>query len=100
MKRENWQAHVDTCNQNKQSKIAYAKQHNLVYSQLLYWARLLSGHSKDCNKPNKSFVPVKVRQPAPRSNALGILEFPGGIKLHIHDVSLLNNLTNLWGDQF
>ena len=96
MKKERWQAHIDTCNQNKQSKIAYAKQHNLVYSQLLYWGRRLSSPSKVCSKPGKNFVAVKVKQPAPTNQPLGGLEFSGVFKLHIHDASLLNSLPELW----
>jgi hypothetical protein len=96
LKRERWQAHIDTCKQNKQSKIAYAKQHNLVYSQLLYWGRKLSRPSKVCSKPDKNFAAVKIKQSVSTNQSLGVLEFPGGFKLHIHDASLLNSLPDLW----
>ena len=104
MKKEAWQAHVDAYNSCKQSVTTYANQHGLVYSQMLYWTRKLSNDPilpaepkpKSKLKPKPEFVPVEVKRPAPTPCVLGVLEFPGGIKLQIHSAELLSSIPNLW----
>jgi transposase-like protein len=96
MKKEVWQAHVDAYNSSKQSVMAYANQHGLVYSQMLYWTRKLRNEPKKNNNPEPAFVAIEIKNTEPTPSALGILEFPSGIKLHIHNAELLNNIPNLW----
>ena len=96
MKKEAWQAHIDACNNSKQTVTDYASQHGLVYSQMLYWSRKLSDPPKKRDKPEPTFVAVKVEKPKPIVSVLGVLEFPNGIKLHIHSVELLNGIPDLW----
>lgn len=104
MKKEAWQAHVDAYNSCKQSVTTYASQHGLVYSQMLYWTRKLSNEPPKADepkpkpkiKPKPEFVAVEVMGPTSIPSVLGVLEFPGGIKLQIHSVELLSGIPNLW----
>jgi len=100
MKKEAWQAHVDAYNNSKQSVTTYANQHGLVYSQMLYWTRKLSNEPKKIDEPKPKrkpeFVAVEVKKSKPTPSVLGVLEFPGGIKLHIHSAELLSSIPNLW----
>ena len=104
MKKEAWQAHVDAYNSCKQSVATYANQHGLVYSQMLYWTRKLSNEPPKADepkpkpkiKPKPEFVAVEVKKSTSIPRVLGILEFPGGIKLQIHNVELLSGIPNIW----
>ncbi|MFT6389624.1 MAG: hypothetical protein ACJAUP_003017 [Cellvibrionaceae bacterium] len=44
------------------------------------------------------FVALKVNKPKPSATAkvLGVLEFPNGIKPHLHSAERLNSIPNLW----
>jgi hypothetical protein len=94
-----WQAHVDAYNNSKQSATAYANKHGLVYSQMLYWSRKLSSEPKSWSKPKTGFVAVKINKSKPTmtmtTKVLGVLEFPHGIKLHLHSAERLNSIPNL-----
>ncbi len=100
MKSEQWQEHIAAYLKTNQSKRAYAKQHNLVYSQFLYWFRKHSetSLSDDAPKPDASnaFVRVTAQSHNPQLNfGLGVLEFPEGIRLVIHHADLLPPLLTL-----
>ena len=99
MKKQVWQAHVDAYSRSKQSATAYANKHGLVYSQMLYWTRKLS-EPKSCSKPKTGFVAVKFNKSkstaTTTTKVLGVLEFPGGIKLHLHSAELLSCIPSLW----
>jgi|GEM_PF-2503429 hypothetical protein len=104
MKKHTWQVHVDAYNRSGQNVMAYATESGLVYSQMLYWLRKLEaepvpGRPKAAHTPEEAFVPVKIKPTNPKSasplKALGVLEFPNGVKLFIHDVSLLSELSQL-----
>jgi len=92
MKKTKWKAHIEACEKGGNNKRAYAEEHDLVYSQLLYWTRKLE------EEPSKEFVPVKIKpeeKPKPKLNAaesLGVLEFPNGARLVIHCPELLSLL--------
>jgi len=96
MKKEAWQVHVDAYNNSKKSVMAYANQHGLVYSQMLYWTRKLSSEPKKCDESKVGFLAVEVKKPNRIADVLGVLEFPSGIKIHIHNAELLNSIPTLW----
>ena len=105
MKKAFWKKHIDACNSSNLSKMAYASQQSLVYSQFVYWSKKLSVEPKNFKAPAQStseapFAAVKVKstQAATDPKLLGVLEFPGGAKLLIHDAQLLAELPGLcWG---
>lgn len=41
MKKTKWKAHVEACEKSGNNKRAYAEEHDLTCSQLLYWSRTL-----------------------------------------------------------
>ncbi|MFT5085543.1 MAG: hypothetical protein ACI9Y1_003604 [Lentisphaeria bacterium] len=102
MKKEVWQAHVDAYNSCKKSVTTYASQHGLVYSQMLYWTRKLSNEPPKADepkpkiKPKSEFFAVEVMGSTSIPSVLSVLEFPGSIKLQIHNVELLSGIPNLW----
>lgn len=100
MKKDAWQVHVDAYKNSKQSITAYATENGLVYSQMLYWVRKLSDDPTPKMKPKAEpkFVAIELKKnkTKPVDPVLGILEFPSGIKLHIHNAELLNGIPDLW----
>ena len=92
MKKTKWKAHIEACEKSGNNKRAYAEEHDLVYSQLLYWTRKLE------EEPSTEFVPVKIKpeeksMPKPNTpKTLGVLEFPNGARLVIHSPELLSLL--------
>ncbi len=66
-----------------QTKRAYAKQHNLVYSRLVYWCGKLN------RKLSDEFIAVNVRPQVKATDPLGVLEFPNGVRLVIQSPDLL-----------
>ena len=100
MNQEQWQEHIEAYLQTNLSKRAYAEEHNLVYSQFLYWCRK---HIEDCSGTDESetassnpFISVTTLPNNPQLNSsLGAVEFPGGIRLVIHHTDLLQPLLAL-----
>ena len=100
MKKEAWLDHYNACLRSGMSKMAYAKQHNISYCQLLYWVRKFeSTDASPTEKEKQDFVPVKFSPTIsqPEGNSLGMLEFTNGAKLHIYDVSMLSVISGLAG---
>lgn len=100
MKSEQWQEHIAAYPKTNLSKRAYAKEHNLVYSQFLYWLRKHSKTSLSDDDPtsdaSNTFVRVTAQSNNPQPNSgLGAVEFPGGIRLVIHHADLLQPLLAL-----
>ena len=93
MKKEQWLAHIEACEKGGKNRHAYAKEHDLVYSQLLYWSRKLT------KSASPEFVEVKIKpevKPKPKKiNSLGVLEFPSGARLITHSPELLTLLPNI-----
>jgi len=89
MTEDQWQAHIDACNNSGQSKQAYAEQHNLVYHRFLYWGRKLNKKKPD------EFIAVRVKPAVNVVGALGVLEFPNGVRLVIQSPDLLTLLPSL-----
>ena len=59
MNKNQWKAHVEACNGSGLSKSKYAKQHDLVYHNFIYWSKKLA------KKPANDFVAVTVKPTAP-----------------------------------
>jgi len=97
MKKDIWVSHIEACDRSGKSRMAYAKAHGLVYSQLLYWARKITSIGAPTKpKPDKKFTAVQIKKPLPVSTGmLGIIEFPNGATLQIHDPALLANLSSV-----
>ncbi|WP_444900898.1 IS66 family insertion sequence element accessory protein TnpA [Microbulbifer sp. VAAC004] len=57
---------------SSQSKCANVRNHNLNYSQFLYWYRKLSEQTSVSNIPD--FVPVNIKFPTVITGNLGILD--------------------------
>ena len=106
MKKEFWQQHIDAFNKTNLSNIAYANKQGLAYSQFLYWRQKLSVEPKGVKTPVPSkvqapFASVTVKPPKATVTSttpckpLGVLEFPNGTKLLIHDILLLTELPKL-----
>jgi transposase-like protein len=55
MNKNQWKAHVEACNESGLNKSEYAKQHDLVYHNFIYWSQKLS------KKPANDFVAVTVK---------------------------------------
>jgi hypothetical protein len=91
-----WRNHVHDWKCSGLSKRAYARLHNLSYSQLLYWT----------NKPefadslSDALMPVNVTADSPtrigsKPDCLGLVEFPNGSRLHLYDTRVLADLIPL-----
>ena len=98
MNKEQWETHVEACNASGLNKSEYAKQHDLVYHNFIYWAQKLA------KKPTSDFVAVTVK-PTESANVttkpqrvkaaneiLGVVEFPNGARLVIHSPDLIAQL--------
>ena len=90
MDKKQWESHAKACLDSEQNKSSYAKAHKLTYHRLLYWTRKLN-KQQECD-----FLPVKIKHTAPSSmGALGVVEFPNGIRLIIQSPELLSHLPTL-----
>lgn len=100
MSPEQWQEHIEAYQKTHLSKRAYAESNDLVYSQFLYWCRKhcetsLSNNGPTFDSPNP-FISVTAQSTNPQpSSGLGTVEFPGGIRLVIHQSELLQPLLTL-----
>jgi len=56
-RQEFWRQHLDRCGQSSLSKIAYCRENDLTYHQMMYWQKRL--------KPSDSTVQVNQKQPTP-----------------------------------
>jgi len=72
-----WQKHVSLWQESGLSKIAYARQYSLVYSQMVYWCTKLEKAPDDKSKPSKDFVTVSVTPGI--SDASLCVHLPNGI---------------------
>ena len=88
MNEKQWQAHVEAWRKSGQTKSEYAKQHKLVYHQLIYWSAKLDQRSDE-------FIAVEVKPEVKATESLGVLEFPNGAKLVIQSPDLLTLLPSL-----
>ncbi len=94
MNKEEWTAHVGDYRNSNLSKRAYASQHDLPYSQFLYWIKKLT---PPVNDAPDDFVPAKLVNSTERAttDSLGVISFPNGAQLHIHDTALVPSLVYL-----
>jgi hypothetical protein len=93
MNQDQWLAHIQACKSSGLKKSEYAKEHNLSYSQFLYWTKKLNA------KLVSEFIAVKVKpetpKPAKGTDCLGVLEFPNGARLLIQSPELMTMLPSL-----
>ena len=61
MKPAEWRQHINAYLQTNGSKHAYAKQHNLVYSQFLFWLRKHTDKQSDNSDVNSDTAGDSVR---------------------------------------
>ena len=88
-----WRNHVEDWGRSGLTKRAYAREHNLSYTQLLYWTKKF----RLAESSSELLMPVKVISSSPERQTLrlGVVEFPNGTRLHIHDTALLEELVPL-----
>lgn len=92
-----WRPHVEAWATSGLSKAAYAKKHKVDYHQLLYWSKKYARYSQK----RSDLIQVKLPKPdLPICNqqTMGVMEYPNGVKLHIHHPDLLKSLPE-WGPQ-
>ena len=102
MNRDQWQAIIKQYHQSKLSKRAFAEQHDLVYSQLLYWIRQFDDSQAHVKSKPEDLIPLTIKPAIATSftdSALGTIEFPNGALLKIHSTELLTLLPELLGVQ-
>ena len=87
MDRNAWQTHIDAFSASGQSARAYCAEHGLIYHRFNYWRHKFRDESASAD----GFASVTVTHAAASSTLqpLGVVEFPSGIRLAIHDASLL-----------
>ena len=96
MQKSEWPAHIASLNDSGLSARAYARQHDLVYSRLIYWRRKLAA-TETLPAVMEGFVGVSLVSERSSAACLGILEFPTGVRLHIHSTELLLDLSPYLG---
>ena len=89
MNRRDWQDHLSTFETSGLSGSAYCAEHALVYHQFVYWRRKLR---QDAAPGGFAAVTVTHAERCTTPRPLGIIEFPCGARLTIHDASLLGAL--------
>lgn len=98
---DKWRNHIEACEASGLSKAAYARKHNLDYSQLIYWCKKYDNSIDRQSNLIEVILPPPETKPEPTSyvpgNALGVMEYPNGVKLHIHHPDLLKNLPDWRG---
>ena len=94
MDQNKWLKHIEAYKASNLSKAAYARKHDLDYYQFIYWSGKIV-------KAQANFIPVKINSSVDNSSedpvscgCLGVMEFPNGIKLHIHSTALLSELSD------
>jgi len=96
MRQSEWSAHISALNDSGLSARAYARNHDLVYSQLIYWKRKFA-NSETANSVQDGFVAVNLTDEQFPADCLGVLEFPTGVRLRIHRRELLAELAPYLG---
>jgi hypothetical protein len=81
-----WERHVGACRDSGGSIRAYAREHGLVYHQLMYRMRTWSAPSEDSLPP---FIPVTLAAKASEGTCLGVAEFPSGARVIIYSPDLV-----------
>lgn len=84
-----WEEHLREYCRSGLSVHAYAKAHGLVYHRLLYRVRRAA---KRAPSP-ASFVAVRVGQSRLAGPLLGVVTFPNGVRIEVHDASMLAALS-------
>ena len=98
MNRDQWQSIVQEFYQSNLSKRAFADQHDLVYSQLLYWIRQIDDSQAAISPKPEDLIPLTIKPVSAVASSepvLGTLEVPNGTSLRIHSTELLSLLPEL-----
>ena len=82
-----WNEHLQAYRQSGLSAQAYAREHGLVYHQLLYRLR------RESTQRDSSFVAITMDRSTVREGLLGVVALPNGVRIEIHDTALLPALS-------
>jgi len=90
--KEYWQQHINACNENRQKRSVYCREHKLDYEQMMYWQKKLR------NEKQTSFIPVKFKKEHLQFSEQFIctLNMPSGCILKIYDESALSIILDKW----
>ena len=83
MDRTAWDEHLQAYRQSGLSARAYARRHGLVYHRLLYRVR------REAKVRSSTFAMVTVAEGRPGGGLLGVVALPNGVRIEVHDTSLL-----------
>lgn len=78
-----WEEHLEAYRQSGLSVRAYAHRHGLVYHRLLYRVR------RETKVRSSSFVAVTMAEGRAGGGLLGVVALPNGVRIEVHDPSLL-----------
>lgn len=87
-----WQKQIAACNESGLAKSVYCREHNISYSQMIYWQK------KICIEKEPALVPVKIKSESMVSNdhCICTLSLASGHILLIHDEKALSLLLDKW----
>jgi hypothetical protein len=93
-----WKRQIETCEKNDTSKARFCREHQLNYSQMMYWQKKLEKNNPELMKKQNAFVPIKISSDARvLDNAcLCTLTLPSGHVLKIHDEKAFSLLLEKW----
>ena len=78
-----WDEHLKAYRQSRLSVRAYARRHGLVYHRLLYRVR------REAKLHSSSFVAVTLPEGRANGGLLGVVALPNGVRIEVHDASVL-----------
>ena len=84
-----WERHLCAFRESKLSVRAYAREHALIYHQLLY---RVQRSSQPIPGSGSEFVPVTLAAKPGIGACLGVVEFPTGARLIIHSPEVVRML--------
>ena len=84
-----WRGHVEAYQKTALSKRSYAKKHELIYHQFVYWCRKVSLEIAETIKPEFGFIQIKREKESNHLKVLGTLELGKEKRLLIHEESIL-----------
>lgn len=89
-----WQHHINQWQECGSSKMAYCREYQLSYHQMVYWCSKRDGLSKH-DGGKGSFIPVSVSSPVAAGSGQLSVRLPSGISIEGIDESTLGMLTQL-----
>jgi len=83
-RQEFWRQHIDRCRQSSLSKVAYCRENDLIYHQMMYWQKRLEPADTSLQVDQKPqcprFIPVVVDGQASCTPSLSIT-LPNGLSI-------------------